>query len=203
MKKEKTDRRIQRTRQLLSNALIELIEEQKYETITVQHIIDRANLGRSTFYSHYQSKEDLLYRGLDDIIHSLIWDVERSPKNDQENGIRQPLLSTAPLFRDIQEQRRLYRAILGGNGIELVRKKIHHHISVHIQEQIAQLLPVDHRCIASPAVIAYHMAGTLLTLLTWWLDNNRPYKPETMNEIFQELVMPGVWSVLKTTNAQR
>src|SRR5258707_7199093 len=56
----KMDRRVQKTRQALQNALIELILEKGYEAVVIQDILDRANVGRSTFYAHYQDKEDLL-----------------------------------------------------------------------------------------------------------------------------------------------
>ena len=65
MKKIQMDRRIQRTRQLLHEALIELIQEKGYEAVTVQDILDRANLGRSTFYLHYRDKEELLLSGFE------------------------------------------------------------------------------------------------------------------------------------------
>ena len=57
------DRRIERTRRALMNALMDLIAEQGYEKTTVQGILDRANVGRSTFYAHYFNKQDLLLRG--------------------------------------------------------------------------------------------------------------------------------------------
>ena len=55
----KTDRRVQRTRELLQKALIELISERGYDAITIQDIVDRANVGRTTFYLHYNSKDEL------------------------------------------------------------------------------------------------------------------------------------------------
>src|SRR5437870_7897295 len=55
----KTDRRVQRTRELLHKALIDLISERGYGAITIQDIVDRANVGRTTFYLHYSSKDDL------------------------------------------------------------------------------------------------------------------------------------------------
>ncbi len=63
----KPDRRIQRTRQLLHEALITLILEKGYDAITVQDILERANLGRSTFYAHYQDKEALLLSGFQEL----------------------------------------------------------------------------------------------------------------------------------------
>lgn len=55
----KPDRRVQRTREWLQKALIELVNERGYDAITIQEIVDRANVGRTTFYQHYGSKEDL------------------------------------------------------------------------------------------------------------------------------------------------
>jgi AcrR family transcriptional regulator len=59
------DRRVHRTEQLLRTALVSLIEEKGFETLTVQDIIDRANVGRATFYAHFDNKEDLLVSGFD------------------------------------------------------------------------------------------------------------------------------------------
>ena len=57
------DRRIQRTKKLLWDSLISLILRKGYDQITIQDIIDEANIGRSTFYSHYENKEQLLFSG--------------------------------------------------------------------------------------------------------------------------------------------
>src|SRR6185503_20627146 len=57
-----TDRRVQRTREVLQKALIELISERGYDAITIRDIVDRANVGRTTFYLHYRSKDELFMR---------------------------------------------------------------------------------------------------------------------------------------------
>src|SRR6266498_992647 len=59
------DRRIQRTRALLLSALLDLIVERGYEDVSVQDIVDRANVGRSTFYKHFLDKRELLLSGVD------------------------------------------------------------------------------------------------------------------------------------------
>ena len=53
------DRRVRRTRERLQQALIELIGDRGYDAVTIQQIVDRANVGRTTFYAHYGSKDDL------------------------------------------------------------------------------------------------------------------------------------------------
>src|SRR6202012_5392571 len=66
MAQETMDRRVRRTRDLLHRALLDLIAEKGYPHITVQDILDRADVGRSTFYTHYRDKEDLLRSGIAD-----------------------------------------------------------------------------------------------------------------------------------------
>jgi AcrR family transcriptional regulator len=200
-KNEKVDRRVQRTRQLLNDALMSLLVEKSYGAITVQNIIDRANLGRSTFYAHYQDKEDLLLSGMEEVVHSLIRGVEDSPMEDEGNGESRRILSTLPIFRHAQEQYDLHKAMVAGRGSDVIIKAIHNHLSHHIQEQIERLLPNGQTPSAPPPVIANYLAGALLTLLTWWLNNNMPYPPERMDEIFQQLAMPGVWAALGLNTA--
>lgn len=62
----RTDRRVLRTRDTLGDALVELIKEKPFDDITVQEVLDRAGVGRSTFYTHYKDKEDLLLSDVED-----------------------------------------------------------------------------------------------------------------------------------------
>src|SRR5262245_58497391 len=71
VKARTVDRRIQRTQQLLRAALMSLIQEKGFEALSVQEIIDRANVGRATFYAHFDSKEDLLASGIEGLRASL------------------------------------------------------------------------------------------------------------------------------------
>ena len=83
MRNTKTDRRSQRTRQLLSAALFELMLEKRYDGITVQDIIDRANVGRSTFYAHYLDKEDLLVSDFTRVLDALTQQMHQHGQGDQ------------------------------------------------------------------------------------------------------------------------
>mgnify|MGYP001569019731 FL=1 len=192
MKKRKTDRRSERTRQLLSDALIALMLEKQYDLIVVQDVIDRANVGRSTFYAHYQDKDDLLVSNFERVLAMLT-----VPHIDRGDADTARLLPVAGLFQHVQDHRRLYEALLWGRGIELVFKKGQTYLSQKIEEQITARPPHKHDLPVPLPILSNYLAGTLLTLLKWWLDNNMPYTPQRMDEIFQQLVMPGVREVLQ------
>ncbi len=171
-----------------------LMTEQSYDTITVQNILDRADVGRSTFYSHYRDKEALLISGMDDILHSLILSLEHSDQKDHKK-----LLSTQPLFQHAQDEYKLHKAIMGGQGINLMVQKIQKHLGRHVEEELQRWLHGEQTPDIPLSLLGHHVASVLLTLLRWWFDNNRPYSPEQMDNMFQKLVMPGI---LKAMPAQ-
>jgi AcrR family transcriptional regulator len=111
---DKHDRRSQRTRHLLSTALVELIREKDYNTITVSDIIDRANVGRSTFYAHFRDKDDLFVGELDRVIDLL---SQRIPNQEE-----MPYFPSLGLFRHVGEEYQLYKSLLWGPGIDLLIK---------------------------------------------------------------------------------
>lgn len=186
------DRRVTRTRRLLRDALRELMKEQRYDSITVQNILDRADVGRATFYAHYRDKEELLISGLDDIIHTLILTLEDA----REIGDPQRLLSTEPLFRHALEEYELHKAILGSQGVHLMIQKIQKHLARHIEDQLAEILQPGQNTSVPIPLMAHHVAGAALALLRWWFDNNKPYTAKEMDKMFQQLVMPGIWASL-------
>jgi AcrR family transcriptional regulator len=193
LKNTKTDRRSQRTRRLLAHALTALLPEKRFDRITVQDIIDRADVGRSTFYAHYRDKEDLLVSEFARVLDVLMQHLGHGSAEEQQ------LLPSLALFRHIQEEHQLYQALVRGRGVELLFKAGQQHLSKVIAHRIAAL-PLDpSRLTVPPSILAEYLAGSLLTLLRWWLDHDMPYTPERMHAIFQELVTPGVQQVLGGT----
>jgi AcrR family transcriptional regulator len=191
MRNTKADRRSLRSRQLLHTALIELMLEQRYDDITVQDIIDRANIGRSTFYAHYLDKEDLLVSGFNEVLDALREHMEQSMGSDLH---AQP--SLAFFFRHVQTHHQLYKALVRGGGIELLYKKGHERLRQNIEQHLIVLVPPGQALAAPLPLVADYMAGAILNLLKWWLDNGMPYPPEQIDAIFQQLVLPGVYHTL-------
>jgi AcrR family transcriptional regulator len=183
------DRRTQRTRQTLSQALIVLIQEKRYEAITVQDICQRANVGRSTFYKHYQDKDDLLASNFQQVMESLGSQVE------WRNG--QFIFPVEPLFRHVQEHHHLYKALAFGGGFDVLLRAGQQQWRAQIEAHLITLLPQGHTSAIPLDVVTAYLAGALQTMLLWWLDRKMPYPPERMAEMFQQLVMPGVNAALR------
>src|SRR5512138_1914664 len=178
---EKRDRRSQRTRHLLSAALVELIKEKDYNTITVSDIIERANVGRSTFYAHYRDKDDLFVGEMDRVVEALSQQIP-----GQEDL---PFFPSLGLFRHVGEEYELYKALVWTPGIDLLIKHMQKSLSQRVEGGLMNSgkqyeLPIP--------ILATFIAGSFLTLLKWWLENKRVYSPEQMDEIFKKLTLSGI-----------
>jgi AcrR family transcriptional regulator len=177
----KQDRRSQRTRHLLSAALVELIREKDYRAITVSDIIDRANVGRSTFYAHYHDKDDLFVRELDRVIDVL---SHRIPNQEEI-----PFFPSLGLFHHVGEEYELYEALVWTPGIDLLIKYMQKSLSSRIELGFQQS---EKQFKVPIPIIANFVTGSFLTLLKWWLENKMTYSPEQMDEIFKRLTMTGL-----------
>jgi len=193
MTQPRQDRRSQRTQQALMDALIALLAVKRYDEISINDIIDRANVGRSTFYAHYQGKDDLLKSGFERVLDMLINHISFG-ESDQD--LR---LDTTQLFRHAQGHYELYRTLVWGSGFDLLTKDGHAALSAKFQENFTQILSGKPEPSIPLAVLSYSIAGTLLLLLKWWLDNKMPYSPVYMDEIFQQLVMSSARKILGLT----
>lgn len=193
MTTQKVDRRIQRTRQLLQDALIALILEKGYDKITVKDIIDRANIGRSTFYAHYLDKDDLMESSVEKLKEEIEEHFISSGDADAQNMMMPSLV----LFQHTQKQHHLYKAMIGGGGIEIVVKAIRDGLMAHARAHFEGAECAGKELAIPMDVLVTHLAGSLQNLLTWWLDNDMPYPPERMNEIYMQLVVGGIDSVIE------
>lgn len=171
------DRRIERTRQSLHQALIALLLETPYDAITVQQILDRANVGRSTFYTHFKDKEDLLVSGVDNL-HGILGTHRRTGD---------PIGFSRAMFEHANEYRKVYRA--------LVLTPVWPRIRQRIQDVLADLVrrePRPGRSKIPPELFVHYVASTFLSVLTWWIDRRTGMSPAEIDELFRALVTRGM-----------
>ena len=190
---KKIDRRVERTRKLIQEALVSLILEKRYDKITVQEIIDKANVGRSTFYAHFQDKEDLLASNFAN--YTAQWD---EPQDEPEHapGNESPhILHSLEFFLHANEAYEFHQAMFEGGGAEVMIETGRQHMMADVQNHLMQMLGEDEKLAIPLPVITNFLAGGLLSVMVWWLKEKRPYPPEKINEMFQQLAMQGVESL--------
>jgi len=196
MRKQKIDRRVQRTRQALRNALVTLMLEKSYEKITIQEIIDRANVGRATFYNHYQDKDDLLLRGIAGIAYRQ--EEESFLESHSQAAETQPpdTMQTVGMFKHSQQNKRLHQVMFKRSRENPILEKVTNFLHANVEKQLGQLREADHDPPVPVPVLAQFITGGLLALIRWWHDNDFPYTPEEMDAFFQQIAMPGTLNVL-------
>lgn len=198
VKKQKLDRRVQRTRDSLREALMALVLEKGYEAVTVQDILDRANLGRSTFYSHFRDKDELLISGLDHLkqIFEEFDSKAHTPKPGDEVQRYSPVLL---FLRHAAQHHRVYRSLLNKPGGEIVQRYLYKYTSSLLGRHLKHFAPHDRNLTVPRDLLIHHVVSSFLSLLSWWLEHNIPYSAEEMNEIYMDLTVPMLNAVLRKT----
>lgn len=184
--RRKPDPRGARTRSRLGMAFLELIHEKPMEDVTVQNVLDRAGIGRSTFYLHFRDKNDLLLSQLEmfcEIQSSLL--IER-----KEKSLR--VMPVTEMFEHIGRQNALLR-ILGDAGrlndfYDLAQEAFARGIRQRLLDS-GRLSDVPRRELAARASA---LSGCLLSLLRWWLDRGTKETPAAMDTLFHKMVWTGV-----------
>jgi AcrR family transcriptional regulator len=190
MTERKEDRRSRRSQRLIVDALLALMVQKRFDRITVQEILDRADVGRTTFYAQFRNKEDVLELALERVFGQL----QDRPLGSGEESANQ-LLPSLELFRHVQETQSIYPALVRGLSLDPHYQAVQRSLRDAVTRQLA--LADDSRDLAvPPELIAEYLAGAFLTLVHWWLDQGLRDTPEQMNAYFQQLVMPGMRVVL-------
>jgi AcrR family transcriptional regulator len=182
------DRRAARTRRSLHGALMSLILRKGYEGITVQDIIDEADIGRSTFYAHYTGKEDLLRSGFD-MLRAEMAEVQRAARADAQGSQREPLAFSLAMFEHIAGYADIYRALVGGRGGLVAINEIRRILSDMVKTELSAAR--DNRGIARELRLQF-VVDTFLTVLIWWLERKPTLAPHEVDAMFRSLALDGI-----------
>jgi AcrR family transcriptional regulator len=182
-----TDRRVQRTRQALQGALIALIQEKGYEDLTVQDIIDRANVGRATFYAHFDSKEDLLVSRLDDL-RAALRARQQQASWQGPSGDERMFSYTHEMFVHIDEHRRVFRSMVGKRSGSIIQQLFHKMLVDLVRDDIKMMAP-GARGVPQEA-ITHLIAGGLFGLILWWVDGPLKLSVGEVDALFRRVATP-------------
>lgn len=187
---KKEDRRVQRTRNMLYEAFLDLMSEKGYDAMTVQDIIDRANVGRSTFYFHFVDKEQLLLGSIDQLRQFLKEQSVNRPLPEESGRYRFGF--SLAMLQHVQSHKRIFKATVGKKGGALVLQHIQRMLADLARDEIAVLLPPSAALPIPQDVMVEFVVNTFLTLLTWWVDRNMPCSAVDMDQIFHKLTLSGL-----------
>jgi AcrR family transcriptional regulator len=185
-----TDRRVRRTRELLRNAFRSLVHEKGYDRITVQDILDRADVGRSTFYAHYRDKEDLLRSGFEDVHAALAAERDAAERQaGRETAFLQPLLA---VFQHVEEYRQSWGPMSRTGGQALIARILQEGIDDLVRAHFrAQFPAADPDQLEIDAAMRF-VASACMGVLMWWLDQDVPWSAEEVHATFRRLATVGV-----------
>jgi AcrR family transcriptional regulator len=181
------DRRVQKTQGLLRAALISLIAEKPYDSIAVKEILDRGNVGRSTFYMHFRDKDDLLVSS----IYEMLGPVPKLRSGGK--GRDRLLWFSLPIFEHHYRHAHAWGDRIGTRG----RAILHEHLRLVLAKIIGSSMKQEFGGALRkplrqmpPDLVAEYVASTFVLVLNWWLDNKMPLPPKEINDIFRRLILP-------------
>ena len=189
--RRKPDRRIRHTCERLGSALVALIQERPIDDVTVQDVLDRASVGRSTFYLHFRDKDDLLLSQLEKFLETM--STALSTRNERSHRV----VPVAELFAHIGSQKKLYRALADSGRLNDFFDLAQGYFARGIEQRLTESKRLSN--LAQPRLPqrelgarASALAGSLLSLLRWWLDRGARESPRAMDELFHRMVWKGL-----------
>lgn len=180
--KPEQDRRVLKTKASLRDAMLTLMALRGWDEMTIQEICDKANVGRSTFYVHYQSKGDLLSEGINDLRDMI------SAQSAQMEGPGFHFLEG--LLEHMAQQREVFKASIGHRS--------GHGVARHFKEMVYQLVEIELKRRGHPAVrnpwVARFIAGGIVEAMAWWVDAPSPPSIKDMERELDELAQAALAS---------
>lgn len=171
------DRRTRKTKQAIFRAFNELMQDKRYVNITVQNIIDRADIGRTTFYAHFGTKDELLESYIDYIFDVIIDNVEESE-----------IAKTIPIkqiFEHLSGHNQMLKNLLISEGGDLLFQKAHNYWEKRltyyfVDQEKKDGIPLD--------LLKEHIIHSAIGLIQWWSKNDMPYTAEEMQTFWDHMM---------------
>ena len=185
-RRRKPDQRIRRTCERLGSALLALIQEKPIDDVTVQQVLERASVGRSTFYLHYRDKDDLLLSQLEGFLK--IMSTALAVRKEASHRV----VPVAELFAHIGNQNKLYRALADSGRLPDFFDLAQGYFARGIEQRLTESKRLSNLPQREWAARAAALAGSMLSLLRWWLDRGEKESPSAMDDLFHRMVWNGL-----------
>lgn len=183
--RKKLDARVRKTRDALGDALVELMQEKPFDSITVQDVLDRANVGRSTFYSHFSDKEDLQISDADEFFEGL--SMALSAHGDKSERV----FPVKEFFQHVFEARQFVSALMASGKMQDNMDLARAHFARGIERRLNEIPKAATIPATDRSLVAAAHAGALIALLQLWLDKGMKEPAEDMDKLFHRMVWNG------------
>jgi len=180
----KVDPRVRRTSRMLRDALVSLILEKDYASISIKEITGRAEVAYITFYRHFESLDLLLMEVLDEGLAELMNHIETLAKQSETSALE---TEGRLIFEYIEQKSDLFRILLKSQSVTRVRKKVIQNIASIFQKSCLPLARSGSQ--VAIAITSNHIATSLLALIEWWLENNMKPAPAQMGKVYKSLII--------------
>lgn len=183
------DRRVRRTRGLLHEALFGLIGGKDYDRISVSEILQRANIGRSTFYMHFRDKDDLFASAIQEKLESM-----RAASPASTPPLERIMGFSRAVFEHIDANRAAGGARMGRRGRAILHEHFRRVLACWIRDGMARTPQIRARAPGRipTELLAQHIASTFVLVLDWWVDGDCASSPAEADALFRSMVLPAL-----------
>jgi len=187
------DPRVRRTRRLLRDALVSLLLEKDFASISIKEITERADVAYITFFRHYESIDQLLMEVLDEGLGELLTRIETLAKQSDTSNLE---TEGRLIFEYIEQKADLFRILLKSQSVTRVRNKVLRNIATIFQKSCAPLTRSNNPVTVN--ILSNHIATSLLALIEWWLDNKMNPAPAEMGKVYKSLIIDSTVGTVNT-----
>lgn len=179
------DRRQQKTRDAIFSAFNTLLETKKYDHITVQQIIDKANIGRSTFYAHFETKDDLLNAMCTEIFnHIFSHDLSSEKTHDFSDEGQELIIKITHILYHLKDNKKNIVGILSCESGDLFLG----YFKNYLKEMFSQYWDSEKTDVPLEFVLN-HLSGSFAETVKWWISNQMQESPEKVASYYMSLTV--------------
>jgi len=176
------DRRVEKTKQAIIEAMENLMEKKRYAQITVQEIIDEANVGRTTFYAHFPTKDDLLHTCIDKHMESF----------KGSDAMEAHIVGVAELFEHIQAHKKLIKGLLNCEVSDILSARCQSYIEKRLLSHL-EMMGIASKDMSIPAnIVSCYLTGSLFAIARQWMETGMKETPRELEVYFMTMAMPAI-----------
>lgn len=189
------DLRIRRTRKALWDALIDLVVEKGLHAVTITDVTRRAMVNRSTFYAHFEDKEDLLNQGIADRIDDLLAETPPPPSDTAAIDLNEPQPAAVRFFEHVRQNEQFYRAMITEGRLAGFLHRFEENAASHVASRLKQVRQTLNPIVPVDALI-HVTVGIQVSLVGWWLERDLQPGPDEMALHLARTSVLGLYSCL-------